>query len=69
MKILFLILLVWFIFIYDFKCELSNNKWKVNIEYHGLLWVFLDYYTIIKYHSNDNPMKWIKYVKTKKYGS
>lgn len=58
MEIISFLILIWLIFIFDFKLELEN-KWKIILEYHGLLWVFLDYFTIIRYHSNDIPMKWI----------
>lgn len=58
MKIIIILILIWLIFIFNFKLELEN-KWKIILEYHGLLWVFLDYFTIIRYHSNDIPMKWI----------
>jgi hypothetical protein len=69
MKIFIYLLIFYIIFIWDFKINLSNNNWQIDIEYHGLLWVILDYYTIIKYHSDDVPMKWFKYVKIKKYGN
>jgi hypothetical protein len=58
MEIISFLILIWLIFIFNFKLELEN-KWKIILEYHGLLWVFLDYFTIIRYHSNDIPMKWI----------
>lgn len=46
MEIISFLILIWLIFIFDFKLELEN-KWKIILEYHGLLWVFLDYFTII----------------------
>lgn len=51
---------------WDFKASYLNAKIEYKIEYHGLLWVGLDYWTIWKYESDDKPMKWIIIDKTKK---
>lgn len=39
----------------------TNNKNEYKLEYNGLLWVTLDYWTIKKYKSSDTPMKLIKF--------
>ncbi len=62
--IIIAVIAAYLVFLWDFKITYSNKKWTHKIEYHGLLWVGLDYYTIIKYHSTDNSMKWVDYTKS-----
>lgn len=56
-------------FLFDFKFKLTKSypEYEIvhEIIYIGLLWVILDYYTILRYHSDDQPKKWIDYVVTK----
>ena len=44
--------------IFNFKITYSNTDNRTTIIYTGLLWVALDYYTIWKYDSDDEPMVW-----------
>ncbi len=39
----------------------SDKKYTLEIEYQGLLWVGLDNWTIWRYESNNEPIKWIKW--------
>jgi len=62
--ILLIAALAYFILLFDFYLTWEYKNTSYKIEYSGLVWVGLDYYTIIKYHSEDQPMKWIKFSKT-----
>ena len=44
--------------IFNFKITYSNADNRTTIIYNGLMWVTLDYYTIWKYDSDDEPMVW-----------
>lgn len=61
--VFFICILMWLIFLFDVEITYSKKQTTHKFEYNGLLWVGLDYYTIIKYHSNDKPMKWFNYTK------
>ena len=54
-----LILLSYLVFLWDCKIVITGSKFVHKIEYNGLLWVSLDYWTILKYNSSDTPMKWM----------
>lgn len=41
----------------DFTASYNNDNREIQITYHGLLWVGLDYLSIQKYKSTDQPMK------------
>ena len=61
MLLLILTLLVLYvIFLFNFKGYISTFTIYINVEYNGLLWVMLDRYTIWKYNSLDKPMHWLK---------
>ena len=53
------IIAAYFIFIWDCKITYTDVDKVIKIEYNGLVWVALDYYSIIKYKSSDIPKKWI----------
>jgi len=53
--------LAYLIFVFDFYFTLEYRMTLYKVEYTGLLWVGLDYWTIWKYNSKDTPMKWVKY--------
>ena len=57
------IIIIYFVFLFDFKITYSKKNQVYEIEYSGLLWVALDYYMIPKYNSNDKPMSWLKWNK------
>lgn len=57
--IITIIIAAYLIFLWDCKITYSNKKYVWKIEYKGLLWVGLDYWSIWKYDSNDIPMKWL----------
>jgi len=61
--ILLIAALAYFILLSDFHLTWQYKYTAYKIEYSGLIWVGLVYYTIIKYHSLDEPRKWIKYSK------
>jgi hypothetical protein len=60
-KILVIIIVIYLSFLFDFTVSYSNDKKEYKMEYEGLLWVGLDYWTIKKYNSNDTPMKWLNF--------
>lgn len=64
MKAVVITIIVYLIFLGDFKLSYSNKKYTWKVEYNGLLWVGLDYWSIWKYDSNDKPMNWIYYEKS-----
>ena len=54
------IIITWYLlFVFDFTLKVERNKRTLKIEYHGLIWVGLDYYSIWKYKSDDKPIKWL----------
>lgn len=59
--IISVIILIYIIFLSSFKAKFSKDNSIYELKYNGLLWVALDYYTIIKYNSSDTTMKWITY--------
>lgn len=59
MIMLVVIITAYILLLWDFKASYLNAKTEYKIEYHGLLWVGLDYCTILVYKSEDKPMKWI----------
>jgi len=63
--ILTIIFLVWLVFLMDWNFTYTNAKYSYSFEYTGLLWVGLDYYTIIRYKSNDKPKQWVEYKRIK----
>lgn len=58
-KMTLLIIVVYLTLLWDCKITYSNKKYVYKIEYKGLLWVGLDYWSLWKYESNDKPMKWL----------
>lgn len=57
-------ILLYYIILLDFHVRYESEKYIYKIEYKGLLWVGLDYWSIWKYHSNDEPMKWLTWDRT-----
>ena len=58
--IMLVIIITWYIlFVFDFTLKIERGSRNVKIEYHGLIWVGLDYYSIWKYKSDDRPIKWL----------
>ena len=64
-NVMVIIVLIWLVFLQDWNLTITNKEYQYKIGYTGLLWVGLDYYTIIKYQSKDEPKKWLKYKRTK----
>lgn len=60
-KILLILILLYFLLLSDFQFTYQSDCRKYQIEYNGLLWVALDFYSIKKYHSNDKLIKWINF--------
>jgi hypothetical protein len=58
-KILILAIVAYFIFLWVGKLTYSSQKYVLEIEYNGLLWVGLDLWSIWKWDSSDEPIKWI----------
>ena len=58
-----ILLALYVILLFDFKLNYRFKNHTNKIEYKGLVWVCLDYYTIKKYNSNDTPIKWVSYEK------
>ena len=63
-KTIIILLLVLWLILGTWEFSITINDTERKIEYNGLLWVCLDYYTIQKYNSDDTLMTWIKYTKT-----
>jgi hypothetical protein len=57
--ILFVLFVAYLILLFDFKASCSTETHEYHIEYHGLIWVALDNWTIYKYKSTDQPQHWI----------
>jgi hypothetical protein len=57
-KKILIIVIAYLIILWNCKMTYSNKKDVYNIEYKGLLWISLDYWSIWKYDSNDKPIKW-----------
>lgn len=62
------IIAAYLVFLFDFQITYTKNDIKHEVKYQGLIWVALDYYTIIKYRSSDEPKKWISYKRRKSCG-
>lgn len=63
-KMILPIIAAYLIFLWDCEIRYSNKNFVYNIEYKGLLWVILDYWTIRKYNLLDEPMKWLTWKRT-----
>ncbi len=62
-KIILIVIAVFLILILNGKVTFENKSKAYEIEYNGLLWVGLDYYSIYKYNSTDMPIKWLSFKK------
>lgn len=58
-------IILYILLLFDFHASLTTKNNKYLLEYNGLFWVTLDYWTIFKYKSPDKPMKWIHFQKLK----
>lgn len=55
-----LVVLAYFVVLWDFNAEYKTKKWKIRIVYNGLLWVILDYILNDKYRRVIyKPIRWI----------
>jgi hypothetical protein len=59
LTLILIIIATYVLILWDFTLSYSNGKKEYKIEYNGLLWVGLDYWSICKYKSSDKPIKWI----------
>lgn len=64
-KTLIIILISYLVLISNWTFQYKNKEYDRTLKYKGLLWVGLDYYSIIKYNSKDKPMKVFNYQKVK----
>lgn len=62
-KIIYIVIVVFLTFILNGKVTFANKSKAYEIQYNGLLWVGLDYYSIRKYKSTDLPIKWLSFKK------
>lgn len=62
--IILTIIAAYLILLSTFKITYSNQKYIWEIEYKGLIWVGLDYWSIWKYDSDDKPVKWLDWKRT-----
>ena len=67
MKILAIVIAAYLLLLFDLTATLKTKKHEYKLQYYGLLWVGLDYWSIWKYKSDDKPMKWISIARFK-YG-
>lgn len=58
-KTMLIIFITYLILLWDCKVKYTIKETVYNIEYKGLIWVVLDYWSIWKYNSTDKPMKWL----------
>lgn len=61
MKTILVIMILWVILLSDFNISLQLGNKKYELKYNGLVWVGLDYFTIMKYNSQDKPMKFLQF--------
>ena len=64
MIIAFTAIAAYFLFIWDFEGNYTNYKKEYMFKYNGLLWVVLDYLSIWKYKSDDEPMKLFEFTQS-----
>ena len=58
--LILIVIAAYLLLLWDFTATFSNTEKVIKVEYNGLIWVVLDYWSIWKYKSDDKPMKWIK---------
>lgn len=58
-----IIFITYLILLWDCKITYTNKETTYNIQYNGLIWVGLDYWSIWKYDSTDKLMKWLNIAK------
>jgi len=66
MKTLSIVIIVYLLLLWDHTVTYSGKRYEYKLQYYGLVWVALDYWSIKKYRSNDKPMRWISFTRTKK---
>lgn len=59
MKTVLILIAVYLLTIFDLTASYTRKNNGYKLQYYGLLWVVLDYWSIKKYRSNDVPKKWI----------
>lgn len=64
-KMLLILVITYLVFIFNCTITVKYRTTEYTLKYNGLLWVGLDYYTILKYHSSDAPMRYISLSKIK----
>ena len=57
--IILIVIAAYLLLLLDFSAIITTAKKVVKIEYNGLIWVGLDYWSILKYKSDDVPKKWL----------
>lgn len=57
MKEVVLALMILAILIGNLKIKVTTKEKKYKVKLNGIVWVALDYYSIIKHKSKDEPMK------------
>lgn len=63
MDLIIIAIVAYLVLLQTFEISHQYKNTVRKIEYNGLIWVILDYYTIIKYNSPDRPISWIKFIK------
>lgn len=58
--LILIVIAAYLLLLWDFTATFSNTEKVIKVEYNGVIWVGLDYWSIWKYKSEDKPMKWIK---------
>lgn len=66
-KMILFVIIIYLILFFDFEATYQCGKITHKIEYNGIVWIALDYCTIVKYHSDDKPMSFVKYSKTENH--
>lgn len=56
-KVLSIVLIFWFLIFSSITARFYYKNTEYKFLWNGVIWVILDYYTIIKYDSNDVCMK------------
>ncbi len=64
LNIMLIGLFICYILVSKFELTLTTKQSSTTLKFTGIVWVALDYYLIVKYHSNDIPMQVLSITKT-----
>jgi hypothetical protein len=59
MKTTLIVIAAYLLLLFDLSATYTTKNYQYKLQYYGLLWVTLDYWSIKKYESKDVPKKWL----------